>query len=129
MRIEDITTYTIREAQRTGRESTAAAGSNGAWRALAEPGESGEVRIRIWHYSTLMAVFIVTATDDVDPDRIYLCEGWGSTSDVQGMNKVFRALGVGIEYRAGEYRTRGEWAPIVRDRFGVNGERVPEWAV
>lgn len=126
MRIANIATYVLERTKSTGSESIASAGSSGAWRAIADPVEDG-VRVRIWHYSTLMLCALVNRSGSVRSD-LFLCEGWMSQSDVQGMNQIFRSLRVDITHSSRGYVVRDEsWNPVIADRFGISAQ-IPECA-
>ncbi len=111
----------------------ARAGSGGAWRVSSLSLASGGYLIHVWHYSHLMAAFVVgfspTMGEGFTIDYshgVYLSTGWGSVSDAQGMNRILYSVCAPYvfrrDYRGGgpRYETLDDSAvlPIVRDRFG-----------
>jgi len=95
------------------------AGSNGSWRAETYPQSYGYVEHKgliqrgyreVWHYSTLMLRYgYETSYEqpgplewDQDLNTVYASTGNGSVSDQHGMNQLFRALGMPLNFsRAG----------------------------
>lgn len=91
-----------------------------SWTATIDPVERPDSMaaglVNVWHYETLMISFTIDSEGrflTVDEANI----GWGSATDQQGMNELFRTMDMPYRYhRAGGARivftgdVRGEWA-------------------
>lgn|SRR5262245_5608102 len=73
-------------------------GKAGAWYITREvtPSSADITMCHLWHYGTCMLTW--RADNPSDENYLDYSLGWGSKSDQQGMNKVFRELCIPLYY-------------------------------
>lgn len=86
--IGTMVTKAVEEAEKTGKEACVSA-SNGRWHVYADC----QGHVNVYHFNTLMLAIYS------DGQIIRSAVGHGSVSDQQGMNQVFRQLGLPLYYR------------------------------
>lgn len=96
--LDTLVTDGIRSPRRTAH-----AGSNGAWRVTVIDRTDGTFLVDLWHYAHRMAAFVADGDGDLVREHgIYLCTGWGSVSDQNGMNRILSAANAQIRFRRDE---------------------------